>query len=82
MICILCIVPNVSGTLISFSRGCTMVRVGEGCMEQNDNTTLCYVTCHQDNCNYARTVTFWVTTLIITLAFHFVVLDITDFICT
>ena len=58
-----------AGTLVEFSRGCTMVRVSEGCVEQNNNITLCYVVCHTDNCNHSSAVTMTTVGLVLSLGF-------------
>lgn len=44
---------NASGYVVQFIRGCTGVWISSGCMEQTDDTTLCYRICSTNNCNTA-----------------------------
>ena len=46
-----------------------MVRVSEGCVEQNNNITLCYVVCHTDNCNHSSAITMTTVGLVLSLGF-------------
>ncbi|KAL4240634.1 hypothetical protein ACF0H5_001425 [Mactra antiquata] len=54
--CMIAIRTDKTGTLVTFSRGCTGVILPKsGCREQADNTTLCYLICSIDSCNSAET---------------------------
>ena len=50
-----------------------MVRVGKGCVDHNDNTTLCYVACHSDNCNHSCSLAVQVTHVLIGLILYIVI---------
>ncbi|WAQ96113.1 hypothetical protein MAR_028803 [Mya arenaria] len=42
-----------NGTVQSYIRGCSQVRVGTGCLPYPNGTSLCYRTCSEDGCNLA-----------------------------